>query len=68
MDDRVSREAKLSAAKDIVMTYIKSAVVKEGENQKLALSPDDVCSLFKRVYGTIEETVPDLARKVGLGV
>lgn len=68
MEDRVNREAKLNAAKDIVAIYIKSSVIKQGEDQKLELSADDVCNLFKKVYETIEETVPNESRKVGLGV
>lgn len=68
MEDRVSREAKLQAAKEIVATYIKSAVVKEGENQRLQISADEICAMFKQVYETIDETVPNQARKMGLGV
>lgn len=68
MEDRVSKEAKLNAAKEIVTAYIKSAVVKEGENQRSPLTAGDICSLFKDVYGTIEETLPSHPRKVGLGV
>ncbi len=68
MEDRVSREVKLNAAKDIVTNYIRSAVVKNGENQKLELSVDEVCKLFTRVYETIDEAVPNVPRKVGLGV
>lgn len=68
MDDRVSREAKLAAAKEIVTAYIKSAVVKNGENQKLDMTPDQVCDLFKKVFDTIEDATPAQSRKVGLGV
>lgn len=68
MEDRVSREAKLNAAKDIVTTFIKSAVVKSGENQRLEMSVDEVCDLFRKVFDTIEESVPNVPRKVGLGV
>jgi hypothetical protein len=68
MEDHVSREAKLNAAKDIVTTYIKSAVLKEGESQKLSMSTEEVCALFRKVYDTIEDTVPNAPRKVGLGV
>ncbi len=55
MEDRVSREAKLNAAKDIVTTYIRSSVMKNGEDQKLELSADQICTLFRQVYETIEE-------------
>jgi hypothetical protein len=68
MEDKVSREAKLNAAKEIVATYIKSAVIKKGEDQKLDLSADEVCNLFRKVYDTIDETLPDKTRRVGLGV
>jgi len=68
MEDRVSREAKLQAAKEIVATYIKSAMVKEGENSRLALSPNEVCDLFRQVYGTIDDAIPTGARKMGLGI
>lgn len=68
MEDRVSREAKLNAAKEIVATYIKSAVIKQGEDQRLELSADEICELFRKVYGTIDEALPEVPRKVGLGV
>lgn len=68
MEDKVSREAKLSAAKEIVMAYIKSAPEKKGEDQKLNLSIEEVCSLFRKVYDTIDETIPNQSRKIGLGV
>ncbi len=68
MEDRVSREAKLNAAKEITIAYIKSAVVKKGEDQHLELSADEVCNVFRRVYDAVEQTVPNQSRKVGLGV
>ncbi len=68
MEDRVSPEAKLNAAKEIVTAYIKSAVVKNGENQKLEMSSDEVCEMFKKVFETIDESVPNVSRKVGLGI
>ncbi len=69
MEDRVTREAKLHVAKDIVTTYIKSAVVKEGENQQhLKLTPQDICNLFREVYQAVDETVPENPRRIGLGV
>lgn len=67
-DDKVSREAKLAAAKDIVTSYIASAVVKNGDNQTQPLSIDDVCKLFAKVYDTVDSTLPNAERKVGLGV
>lgn len=69
MDDRVSGEAKLAAAKEIVATYIKSAVIQDGEHsRRLDISPDQICDLFKQVYNTIDETLPAQQRKVGLGM
>lgn len=60
MEDRVSKEAKLSATKDIVASFIK------GDDNKL--TEDDLCALIKKVYSTIEEVVPEPEkRKVGLG-
>ena len=67
MEDRVSREAKLTAAKEIVNTYIKSAVVKKGEDQYLELSAEEICKIFVQVFNTIDETLPNTQRKVGLG-
>ena len=61
MDDFVSRETKLNAAKDIVGNFIR------GDYGK-GLSADDVCKLIGKVYNAIEETVPDPEkRKIGLG-
>jgi hypothetical protein len=68
MEDRISREAKLNAAKEIVVAYIKSATVKEGENQKFDMNADQVCDLFKKVFETIEDVTPAPSRKVGLGL
>jgi hypothetical protein len=69
MEDRVSREAKLQVVKDIVTTYIKSAVIKRGElEQRLDMTSDDVCALFRQVYEVVDQTVPDNPRRVGLGV
>ncbi len=60
MEDRVSKESKLGATKDIVASYIKS------DDNKL--SEDDLCKLIKKVYSTIEEIVPEPEkRKIGLG-
>lgn len=68
MEDRVSRETVLHITKDIVTAYIRSAVVKHGEDQRLELSPEQICEVFKKVYSTVEETAPNVPRKVGLGV
>lgn len=68
MEERVSKEMKLSATKDIVSSYIKASI-KEGDRERPALSPDEVCELFKKVYNTIDETIPSAEhRKVGLGL
>lgn len=68
MEDRISREAKLNVAKEIVTTYIRSAVVKNGESQRLEMSAEDVCRLFQQVYQAVDETVPNPERRVGLGL
>ena len=58
MNDRVSKESKLTAAKDIVASYVKS---------KEDLSVDDVCEALRKVYGTISDLTPDeQASRVGL--
>lgn len=68
MSDQVTREAKLNATKEIVCAYIKSAVEKEGEKSAQAMSQDDLCKLIEKVYGTIDSTLPNKEKKVGLGV
>lgn len=61
MDDRVSKEQKLYAAKDIVASYLK------GEGGK-SVAPDQIGHIFSQVYNTIDQTIPDPEkRKVGLG-
>jgi hypothetical protein len=68
MEERVSKEMKLSAAKEIVAAYIK-ATHKNGDEERPALSPEEVCSFFKQVYTTIDETIPSPeSRRVGLGL
>jgi hypothetical protein len=62
MEERVSKEAKLNAAKDIVASYLRGA-------NTPALTGEDVCQLFKKVYDTIEDVVPEgQPRRVGLGL
>ncbi|MBY0404236.1 MAG: hypothetical protein K2X66_10080, partial [Cyanobacteria bacterium] len=58
-DERVTREAKLAAAKEIVASYVKSAQIKTGDSEKPALSPQEVCDFFKSVYKTIDEVIPE---------
>lgn len=61
MEDRVSKEQKLFAAKDIVSSYLK------GEGGK-NVSPDQIGQIFSKVFNTIDETIPDPEkRRVGLG-
>jgi hypothetical protein len=63
MDDRITREAKLNATKDIIANYVKVA-----NEHHQPLSPDQVCEFFSKLYRTIDETVPDPEkRRVGLG-
>ena len=60
MEERVSKEVKLSAAKDIVASYVK--------NQQQSLTPTDICTLLRQVYQTIDDMLPiEERRKVGLG-
>jgi hypothetical protein len=61
MEDRVSKEQKLFAAKDIVASYLK------GEGGK-NVSPEQIGQIFSQVFNTIDETIPDPEkRRVGLG-
>lgn len=61
MDDRISKEQKLSAAKDIVASYLK------GEGGK-NVAPDQIGPLFSQVFNAIDQTLPDAEkRRVGLG-
>ncbi|WP_373531305.1 hypothetical protein [Vampirovibrio sp.] len=61
MEDRVSKEQKLFAAKDIVASYLK------GEGGK-NVSPEQIGQIFSQVFNTIDETLPDPEkRRVGLG-
>lgn len=58
MEDRIPKDMKLSAAKDIVASYVRN-------NQ---LKPAEVADLFKQIYRTIDETIPDpQKRSIGLG-
>lgn len=60
MEERVPREAKLNAAKDIVASYVRS-------EKGAALSPDEVCEMLRKVYGTVDDLVPDPdGRRIGL--
>lgn len=57
--DRISREFKLLAAKDIVANFARS---------ERNASADEICELFRKVYRTIDEVAPEPeSRKVGLG-
>ena len=62
MEDRVSKEHKLFAAKDIVASYLK------GEGGK-NVSPEQIGQIFTQVYSTIDQAIPDPEkRRVGLGL
>ena len=62
MDDRVSKEHKLLAAKDIVASYLR------GEGGK-HVQPDQIGGLFAQVFTSIDQNLPDPEkRRVGLGV
>lgn len=62
MEDRVSKEIKLVAAKDIVASYLR------GEGGK-NVSPDQIGQIFSQVYGSIDQAIPDPEkRRVGLGL
>lgn len=62
MEDRVSKEQKLSAAKDIVASYLK------GEGAK-NVAPEQIGKIFTEVYKTIDAALPDPEqRRVGLGL
>ncbi|WP_303673786.1 hypothetical protein [Vampirovibrio chlorellavorus] len=61
MEDRVSKEQKLFAAKDIVASYLK------GEGGK-HVSPEQIGHVFSQVFNAIDQTIPDPEkRRVGLG-
>lgn len=63
--NEVSKDTKLSVAKDITNAYV-SSYNKESEAK---LSVEDVCNAFKKIYKTVEETVPEKGdRKIGLGL
>lgn len=62
MEDKVSKEQKLFAAKDIVASFLK------GEGAK-NISPDQIGKIFTDVYNTIDTVIPDPEkRRVGLGL
>jgi hypothetical protein len=56
----VSQESKLQAAKDIIANYVKN-------DKAQTLSPEQVCDFFKQLYHTIDDTLPESNRKIGLG-
>ena len=62
MEDRIPKEQKLLAAKDIVASYLR------GEGGK-NVSPDQIGTIFTQVYNSIDQVIPDPEkRRVGLGV
>jgi hypothetical protein len=62
MDDRISKETKLSAARDLVASYLR------GEGGK-NVAPNQIGEVFKQVYTSIDQTFPDPEkRRVGLGL
>jgi hypothetical protein len=63
--NKVSKDIKLGIAKDLTNAYV-SSYNKENESK---LSVEDVCEAFKKIFGTVEEVVPDQGdRKIGLGL
>lgn len=62
MEDRISKETKLSAAKDLVANYLR------GEGGK-NVAPEQIGEIFRQVYSSIDQTFPDAEkRRVGLGL
>jgi hypothetical protein len=64
LDEKVSKEAKLAAARDIVASYLRGAAASGNQ-------PDVkyITDLFSSVYDTIEKKLPEgEKRKVGLGL
>ena len=62
MEDRISKEQKLSVAKDILCSYLRG---ESGKN----VSPDQIGQIFGQVYDSIDQRFPDpTKRRVGLGV
>lgn len=60
MEDRVSKEQKLFAAKDIVASYLK------GEGGK-HVPVDQIGHVFNQVFNAIDQAIPDPEkRRVGL--
>lgn len=63
--DKVSKDIKLTIAKDIVNAYVSSY---NKENEK-KLSVDEVCDALKKIYGTVNDLAPEQSdRKIGLGL
>ncbi|MCE3235263.1 MAG: hypothetical protein K0Q50_1443 [Vampirovibrio sp.] len=61
-ENRITKEQKLLAAKDLVASYLKG----EGGKQ---VSPDQIGQVFTQVFKSIDEAFPDPEkRKVGLGL
>jgi hypothetical protein len=62
MEDRVSKEMKLVAARDIVASYLR------GEGGK-SVQPDQIGQVFGQVFNSIDQAIPDPEkRRVGLGL
>lgn len=62
MEERISKEMKLLAAKDIVSSYLRG---EGGRN----IQPDQIGNLLSQVYSSVDQLVPDPEkRRVGLGV
>lgn len=66
MADHISKDAKLQATTSILNSYIKTFESKESPAGR-AITLDEICQGFKQVYNTIDDTLPNEARKVGLG-
>ena len=62
MEDRISKEQKLLAAKDIVASYVRG---EGGRN----VAPEQLGSLFSQVFSSIDAAIPDPEkRRIGLGI
>jgi len=62
MDDRISKESKFVAAREIVASYLR------GEGGK-NVQPDQIGPLFSQVFIAIDQVVADPEkRRIGLGV
>lgn len=62
--DKVAKDIKLNVAKDITNAYVSS----HNKDNDKKLSVDEVCEAFKKIFATVDSTIPDpSSRKIGLG-